>query len=620
MNAFSFSMIYLYYKRRQEGDEEMNAITIMVASICILMIAYRLYGTFIAVKVLKLNDDKPTPAYTEEDGKDYVPTNRWVTFGHHFAAIAAAGPLVGPILAAQFGYLPSMIWLLVGAVIGGAVHDAVVLFASMRKKGQSLSEVAKAELGPVAGFCTGLAMLFIITITMAGLSMVVLHALERNPWGTFAVGITIPIAMGVGLYHKKTGNLKGAATLGFILIMVGVFIGPSLQNTAIGDFLTLDMNTLAIILPIYAFFAAALPVWLLLAPRDYLSSFMKIGVFLALIIGVFIVNPAIPFPAVTEFIHGGGPVVAGPVWPFISITIACGAISGFHAFISSGTTPKMLDRWSDIKVVGFGAMIVECVVAIMALIAAISLQPGDYFAINSTPEVFATLGMSVENLPQLSQAVGLDLEGRTGGAVTLAVGMTYIFTEVPWFSNLASYFFQFVIMFEAVFILTAIDAGTRVARYLIQDFFGEFYKPLKRVDWLPGSIFASALACIMWGYLLFSGDISSVWALFGVSNQLMASIGLIVGATVILKIADKRWYMLTCLVPLAYLYVTVNYAGYWMVKNVYLNPDATGYSVLNAILSIIMLVLGIIIVVTAIKKWMELWNNPNLKANIKSAM
>ncbi|MDE0640857.1 carbon starvation protein CstA [Bacillus sp. CNPSo 3703] len=591
----------------------MNAVSIVIGSMCILAIAYRLYGTFMMVKVLKVTDDHPTPAHALEDGKDYVPTNKWVTFGHHFAAIAAAGPLVGPILAAQFGYLPGLLWLLIGAVIGGAVHDLVVLFASMRKKGKSLSEVAKEELGPVAGFCTGLAMLFIITITMAGLSMVVLHALERNPWGTFAVGITIPIAMGVGLYYKKTGNLKLATSAGFILLMLGVFLGPNIQGTALGDLLTLDTKTLALALPIYAFFAAALPVWLLLAPRDYLSSFMKIGVFIALIAGIFVVNPTIQFPAFTEFVNGGGPVLAGPVWPFISITIACGAISGFHAFVGSGTTPKMLDRWSDMKPVAFGAMLVECLVGIMALIAATALHPGDYFAINSTPEVFRTLGMSVENLPQLSKEIGLDLEGRTGGAVTLAVGMAYIFTGIPFFSHLASYFFQFVIMFEAVFILTAIDAGTRVARYLIQDFFGEAYKPLKRNDWVPGSVFASALACFMWGYLLYSGDIGSIWALFGVSNQLMASVGLIIGATVVLKIADKRRYMLTCLIPLAYLYVTVNYAGYWMVANVYLNPEASGYSVLNAMLSIIMLILGFVIIVFAIKKWIEIWRDPALR-------
>lgn len=591
----------------------MNAITIVIASICILAIAYRLYGTFMMVKVLKINDHTPTPAHVFEDGKDYVPTNKWVSFGHHFAAIAAAGPLVGPILAAQFGYLPGLLWLLIGAVIGGAVHDIVVLFASMRKNGKTLSEVAKEELGPVAGFCTGLSMLFIITITMAGLSMVVLHALEKNPWGTFAVGITIPIAMGVGVYYKKTGNLKLASTVGFLLLMAGVVIGPWLQTTALGDMLTLDAKTLAVALPVYAFFAAALPVWLLLAPRDYLSSFMKIGVFAALIAGVFFVNPAVQFPAVTEFIHGSGPVIAGPVWPFISITIACGAISGFHAFVGSGTTPKMLDKWSDIKPVAFGAMLVECLVGIMALIAAAALEPADYFAINSTPEIFRTLGMNVVHLPELSKEIGLSLEGRTGGAVTLAVGMTYIFTEIPFFSHLASYFFQFVIMFEAVFILTAIDAGTRVARYLIQEFFGEVYKPLKKTDWLPGSIFSSALACLLWGYLLYSGDISSIWALFGVSNQLMASVGLIIGATVVLKIADKRRYMLTCLIPLAYLYVTVNYAGYWMVRYVYLNPEAAGYNVLNGVLSIIMLILGLVIIIAAVKKWANVWRDPSAR-------
>ena len=589
----------------------MHAATIVIGAICVLLIAYRLYGTFMAAKVMKLDDSKLTPAHKLEDGQNYVPTNKWVTFGHHFAAIAAAGPLVGPILAAQFGYLPGLIWLLIGAVLGGAVHDMVVLFASMRRDGKSLSEVAKEELGPVAGFCTGLAMLFIITITMAGLSLVVLGALERNPWGTFAVGITIPIAMGVGLYHKKTGNLKLATIVGFALIMLAIFLGPNIEGTWLGDMLTLEKSTLALILPIYAFFAAALPVWLLLAPRDYLSTFMKIGVFIALIIGVFYVNPEIQFPKVfSQFVNGGGPIVAGPLWPFISITIACGAISGFHAFVGSGTTPKMINRWHDIKGVAFGSMLVECLVGVMALIAAVSLQPADYFAINSAPEKFATLGMETVHLDDLSKEIGIDLEGRTGGAVTLAVGMTYIFTEIPFFEKLAAFFFQFVILFEAVFILTAIDSGTRVSRYLIQDFLGDFIKPLKRTDSLPANIIASAIACFIWGYLLYSGDISSVWALFGVSNQLMASIGLIIGATVILKIADKRWYMLTCLVPLSYLYVTVNVAGYWMIKNVYLNSANPGYNVINGIVSIIMLTLGVVIMVASIAKWIQLLKIP----------
>ncbi|WP_188261622.1 carbon starvation CstA family protein [Azospirillum tabaci] len=583
-----------------------HALTFVIATLCILALCYRFYGVFFVRKVLRADDSEVTPSHILADGRNYVPTKKWVNAGQHFAAIAAAGPLVGPVLAAQFGYLPSFLWLLIGCVIGGAVHDTVVLFASMKHKGQSLSEVAKAELGPVAGWCTGLAMLFIITITMAGLSMVVVHALERNAWGAFAVFMTIPIAVALGLYEKITGSSKGATQVGIAAIAASVFAGPYIQGTVLGGWLTLHAETVALILPIYAFFATALPVWMLLTPRGYLSSFMKIGVFGALVVGVVFINPEIRFPALTDFIHGGGPVLAGPVWPFISITIACGAISGFHAFIGSGTTPKLIDKWSDIRTVAFGGMLAECVVGVMALIAATSLHPADYFAINSSPAAFQALNMQVVDLPRLSQEIGLDLYGRTGGAVTLAVGMTEIFTRIPWFGTLASYFFQFVVMFEAVFILTAVDSGTRVARYLIQDLGGDLYAPLKRLDWVPGSIAASVLACVAWGYLLTSGDINSVWALFGVSNQLMASVGLIIGATIILRLGQKRVYMLTCLVPLAYLFVTVNYAGYWMITNVYLNPLAKGYNVFNAGISIIMLSLGFVILIAALKKWKEL--------------
>lgn len=584
-----------------------HALTFVIATLCILTLCYRFYGVFFVRKVLRADDSEVTPSHILADGKNYVPTKKWVNAGQHFAAIAAAGPLVGPVLAAQFGYLPSFLWLLIGCVIGGAVHDTVVLFASMKHKGQSLSEVAKAELGPVAGWCTGLAMLFIITITMAGLSMVVVHALERNAWGAFAVFMTIPIAIALGLYEKLTGSSKGATQVGIAAIAASVFAGPYIQGTLLGQWLTLHAETVAIILPIYAFFATALPVWLLLTPRGYLSSFMKVGVFGALVVGVVFINPEIRFPALTDFIHGGGPVLNGPVWPFISITIACGAISGFHAFIGSGTTPKLIDKWSDIRPVAFGGMLAECLVGVMALIAATSLHPADYFAINSSPAAFSALGMTVVDLPRLSQEIGLDLYGRTGGAVTLAVGMTEIFTRVPWFNSLASYFFQFVVMFEAVFILTAVDSGTRVARYLIQDLLGDVYAPMKRLDWVPGSIIASVIACVAWGYLLTSGDINSVWALFGVSNQLMASVGLIVGATIILRLAQKRVYMLTCLVPLAYLFVTVNVAGYWMIANVYLNKAAKGYNPFNAGISIIMLTLGFVILIAALKKWKELF-------------
>lgn len=596
-----------------------HALSFVIGTLCILAICYRLYGVFFTRKVLGVDDSAVTPSHELKDGKDYVPTSKWVAFGGHFAAIAAAGPLVGPVLAAQYGYLPSMVWLLIGCVIGGAVHDTVVLFASMKHHGKSLSEVAKAELGPVAGWCTGLAMLFIITITMAGLSMVVVHALERNPWGAFAVFMTIPIAIGVGLWERVTGSMKNASYVGIAAIMACVFAGPYIQHTALGEWLSLKASTVSLLLPIYAFFATALPVWMLLTPRACLSSFMKIGVFGLLVAGVVFINPQIQFPAVTQFIHGGGPVLSGPVWPFISITIACGAISGFHAFIGSGTTPKQIDKWSDILPVGFGAMLAECVVGVMALIAATALHPADYFAINSAPAVFQTLGMDVVNLPKLSQEIGLDLYGRTGGAVTLAVGMADIFTRIPWFSHLASYFFQFMVMFEAVFILTAIDSGTRVARYLIQDFVGDLWAPLKRTDWMPGAIGASVVACALWGYLLNSGDINSVWALFGVSNQLMASIGLIIGATIILRLSHNRGYMLTCLVPLAYLYVTVNYAGYWMVKNVYLNPAAKGYNVFNAGISIVMLALGLVILISAFRRWKALLGRPAPQAGFKPA-
>ncbi len=583
-----------------------HALYIVIVSICVLMIAYRFYGIFFVRRVLAIDDGEPTPSHLLSDGKNFVPTKKWVNAGQHFAAIAAAGPLVGPVLAAQFGYLPGMLWLLIGCVIGGAVHDTVVLFASMKHQGKSLSEVAKAELGPVAGWCTGLAMLFIITITMAGLSIVVVHALERNPWGAFAVFMTIPIAITLGLYERFFGSSKLATYLGVLAIAASVFAGPHLQNSPLGEWFTFHERTISFMLPAYAFFASALPVWLLLTPRGYLSSFMKIGVFAALVIGVVFINPEVRFPAFTQFISGGGPVLSGPVWPFISITIACGAISGFHAFIGSGTTPKLIDKWSDILPVAFGGMLMECLVGIMALIAAISLQPADYFAINASPAAFKALGMNVVELPRLMDEIGLDLYGRTGGAVTLAVGMTSIFTKIPWFGQLANYFFQFVVMFEAVFILTAVDSGTRVSRYLIQDLAGNFFEPLKRLDWAPASIGASLLACTAWGYLLMSGDINSVWALFGVSNQLMASIGLAIGATIILRLSAKRIYMLTCLIPLAYLYVTVNWAGYWMIANVYLNPSAKGYNLFNGFISTTMLVLGVVIMGSALLRWKEL--------------
>jgi carbon starvation protein len=582
-----------------------HALGYVVAALCILALAYRYYGVFFVYRILKIKDREQTPSHLFGDGKNYVPTRKWATAGQHFAAIAAAGPLVGPVLAAQFGFLPGYVWLLAGAVIGGAVHDTVVLFASMKMRGLSLSEVAKAELGPLAGWCTGLAMLFIITVTMAGLSMVVVNALERNPWGTFAVFAIVPISIALGLHERYRGVSKPATAIAVLAVIAGVLTGPYVKHTVLGEWLLLNKQTLSFILPAYAFLMSALPVWLLLTPIGYLSSYIKIGVFVALIAGVICVNPAIHFPAVMAAFAGGGPVIPGPVWPFVSITIACGAISGFHAFVGSGVTPKLIDKWSDILPVAFGSMLVECLVGIMALVAACSLHPEDYFAINAAPAVFAKLGLATIDLPRFIQEIGIDLHGRTGGAVTLAVGMTNIFTALPWFRNLAAYFFQFVVMFEAVFILTAVDSGTRIARYLLQDLGGSFYAPLKRVDWMPGMLAASLVACLLWGYLLASGDIASIWALFGVSNQLMAAVGLIVGATVILRLSKKHSYMLTCLVPLAYLFAAVYTAGIWMVAHVYLNPQAKGYNPFNGSMTIIELVLGAVILLAALPRWLR---------------
>ncbi|SFM97974.1 carbon starvation protein [Formivibrio citricus] len=581
----------------------MNALTLIIAVSCILVIAYRLYGGFVAAKVLALDSSRVTPAHEFNNGSDYVPMNKWVAFGHHFAAIAAAGPLVGPILAAQFGFLPGTIWLLVGAVIGGAVHDMVILFASVRHKGQSLSEIAKAEIGPVAGIAVGLAILFTITITMAGLSLVVVHALKHNPWGTFTVFMTIPIAMLVGtIMRARPDKLTHATVLGMALILLVVAFGPYIKGTAIGNFFDLSETGVKLALPIYAFFAAALPVWFLLAPRDYLSSYMKIGTIGALALGIIFVNPMMHMPAVTDFIYGGGPIIKGPVWPFVSITIACGAISGFHALIGSGTTPKMIDNEKDILLVGFGGMLMETFVAFMALIAACALHPGDYFAINSTPAVFQKLGMTVVDLQMLSQMVGMDLAGRTGGAVTLAVGMASIFSSLPGMKHLMSYWYNFAILFEAVFILTAIDAGTRVARYIVQDFFGQAIPKLKDNDWKPGVIGSSVFVTFLWGYLLFGGDISSVWPLFGVSNQLLASIALALGTSLILRRSSNVWYGLVTFVPLVYLFTSVLTAGYWIIVNQYLPT----HNYLNTILSSIMMGLAIIVMVDASKKWLDM--------------
>ncbi len=582
----------------------MNALYLLIAAACILLIGYRLYGTFLASKVLAADPRIVTPAKRLEDGYNYVPTNRWVTFGHHFAAIAAAGPLVGPVLAAQFGYLPGTLWILIGGVLGGAVHDMVVLFASVRHDGQSIAQIAKKEIGPVTGVAASFAVLFILIITMAGLSIVIVNALHDNPWGSFTVAMTIPIAIFVGIYMRflRPGKLVEASVIGVVLILLAVALGPAVKHSALAPMFTYSAKVIDVALPVYAFFAAALPVWLLLAPRDYLSSYLKIGTIAALAIGIIGVHPVLQMPPVTKFINGGGPIIAGKVWPFVFITIACGAISGFHSLIAAGTTPKMLESEADIKIVGFGGMLVESFVAIMAIIAASVLPVGDYFAINTTPAVFAKLGMHVDKLPMLSQLIGENVAGRPGGAVSLAVGMSYVFSSLPGMKELVAYWYQFAIMFEAVFILTAVDAGTRAARYVVQDMIGVVIKPFKKINWWPGALISAALVSFSWGYLLYGGNISTVWPLFGVSNQLLASLALVVGTTIILKSTGRVSYALATFIPFAFLFVTTLDASYFNVTKVYI-PQ---HMYLNVALSVIMAVLAVIIVVDSSFKWSKL--------------
>ncbi len=594
----------------------LNALYLLIASASILIIGYRLYGTFMASKVLALNPQIVTPAKRLEDGHDYVPTNKWVTFGHHFAAIAAAGPLVGPVLAAQFGYLPGTLWILIGGVLGGAVHDMVILFASIRHNGESVAQIAKKEIGPVTGVAAAIALLFVLIITMAGLSIVIVNALKENPWGTFTVSMTIPIAIFVGLYMRyiRPGKLGEASVIGVVLILLAVALGPIIKASPLAAWFNYGETTLKLVLPIYAFFAAALPVWFLLAPRDYLSSYLKIGTIGALALGIIVVHPQLHMPAVTKFVNGGGPIIAGKVWPFVFITIACGAISGFHSLIAAGTTPKMLDNERDIKIVGFGGMLVESFVAIMAMIAASVLPVGDYFAINTAPAVFAKLGMHVDQLPMLSNLIGEQVAGRPGGAVSLAVGMSYVFSSIPGLKHLIAYWYQFAIMFEAVFILTAVDAGTRAARYVVQDMIGVVIKPFKKVNWWPGAIISAALVSVAWGYLLYGGDISTVWPLFGVSNQLLASLALVVGTTIILKNTGRISYALTTFIPFAFLFVTTLYASYFNVTKVYIPQN----KILNVVLSVIMASMCFIIIIDSVVKWTRILKDKKGLAQRKS--
>ncbi len=588
----------------------MRALYVLIPVLCILVIAYRYYSAFIAAKILVFDDTRPTPAHTRYDGHNYYPTSKWVLFGHHFAAITGAGPLIGPVLAAQFGYAPGLIWLVTGVCLGGAVHDLVILWASTRRGGRSLAEIARTEIGPVAGATAAVAILFIVIIALAGLGLVVVNALSESAWGTFTIGTTIPLAifMGLYMYRFRKGKIAEATVIGVIGLLLAVILGKPLAATSFGQMFLLSRQQLIIAMAIYGFFASVLPVWLLLAPRDYLSSFMKIGTIALLVVGVIIVNPELKMPALTKFAGGGGPIIPGPLFPFVFITIACGAISGFHALIGSGTTPKMIDKESDIRAIGYGAMLIEGLVGVVALIAATALAPGDYFAINTSPAVFQTLGIPIENLHVLEAEVGELVAGRTGGGVSLAVGMAQVFGKLPGMTGLMDYWYHFAIMFEALFILTTIDAGTRVARFLVQEFGGRFYAPFGRQDWMPGTIVSTTLVVLAWAYFIWTGGIDTIWPMFGIANQLLAVVALAIGTTILINLGRARYAWVT-LAPMVFLATTTLTGGFMSVRDNFWpkavgpNPALHVQGYLNSILTLTMMVCVVIIVGAAMRRW-----------------
>jgi len=566
--------------------ETINAAWVVLAAVGTYLIGYRFYSRFLADRVLGLNDRRATPAERLANGRDFVPTSRWVLFGHHFAAIAGAGPLVGPVLAAQFGYLPGTIWLVFGVVLGGAVQDFIILFGSMRRDGKSLGQMAKEETGPVTGLLAMVAVLAIMVILLAVLALVVVNALKDSPWGVFTILCTIPIAILMGFWMKawRPGRTLEASAFGVALLLVALVGGRYVAESAVlAPYFTYSGLTIAYGMIAYGFLASVLPVWMLLCPRDYLSTFMKIGTILLLAIGIVLVLPPLKLPAVTQFIDGTGPVFAGKLFPFAFITIACGAISGFHALVASGTTPKMLTRESDARLIGYGGMLMESFVAVMALCAAALLDPGIYFAINAP---LATLGGNVHSAAEVIRGWGFtvtpgqidalaasvgekSLLGRTGGAPSLAVGMAHIFSSA-FGQGLMALWYHFAIMFEALFILTTVDTGTRVGRFMLQELAGQIWRPLGRTSWYPSTVMASALIVAGWGYFLVQGvldplgGINSLWPLFGISNQLLASVALCVGTTLIIKSGKARYVWVT-LLPLAWLLAATLTAGWQKV-------------------------------------------------------
>ncbi len=602
----------------------MNAMPLVLAALAVFALAYRFYFGFIAAKVLTLNDSIVTPATRFYDKQNYVPMKKWILFGHHFAAIAGAGPLVGPVLACQFGYFPGFLWMLLGAVFAGAVHDVVILTASVRHDGKSLAEIARKEIGKVSTSVTASFSTFLIVIiAMAGLGLVVVNSLAESSWGTFTIASTIPIAllMGVWMFRFRKGKTVEATIIGVILLTLAVVLGKYVPESRFASMFSLDHKSLTFWLVGYGFFASVLPVWLLLSPRDYLSSIMKLAVIALLALGIIIVAPELKMPAFTSFIKGGGPIIPGTLFPYLFITIACGAISGFHALIGSGTTPKMIMKESHIKPIAVGAMLSEGMVSILALIAAASLFPLDYFQINVPVEKFAqilpqlhAMGFTQTDLVRLSKEVGENVTGRTGGAVSLAVGMAEIFSKIPGMNSLMSYWYHFAIMFEALFILTTIDAGTRVARFLLQEMLGRVYKPFGGANWLPGNLIASGAVVFFWGYFIYTGSVTTIWPMFGAANQLLAGIALAIGTSYLINHGKLRYAWIT-IVPMVFVFVVTLTAGVMNITNIYLpqihEPKHLFTGWINLTLTVVIMLCSLVILKDAVPQWIKAYRNRN---------
>ncbi len=627
-----------------------NSLWLVITALAAFSVAYRFYGAFLAARVAVLNDNAVTPAHRLRDDIDYQPTRRLVLFGVHFSAIAGPGPLIGPVLAAQWGFLPGFTWIVVGACLAGGVHDFIVLVASVRSNGLSLPKIARNLLGPIAGAATTIATLFIVVATLAGVAMVVVNTLSESAWGMFTIIATIPAALVTGfwMYKIRPGRVGEASIIGIVLVFLAVIFGKLFDDSALRELLVLKEWQLSIILPVYAAIASILPVWVLLAPRGYLSSYMKVGVIVLLAGGILAAYPLLKMPALTPYIHGGGPVVSGSVWPFVTIVIMCGALSGFHALIASGTTPKMVNKETDMRSIGYGAMLVEGMVSVTALIAACALEPGDYFKINTKAEKYAALVAEAKaedqwmlhpvQFDELKEDAGMkeELSGRTAGAVTLALGMAKILSDLPGMKPLMAYLYHFLIMFEVLFILTLLETGARVARFIVEEAVRQFRPDASGVHKTSWSmnIATSAAVCFCWGYLLYTGNIDRLWRMMGIANQLLAVIGLAVGTTYLLLHAPKRAYALCTAIPFALVVASVFAAGtlsigmWWqeigLLTQRLASPNLSAAAAedlcrqiftvkLTCVMAAAMLALSAVVVVDSLRRWVVLLRSPSIQ-------